>query len=158
MREGYVPANSKAKTKKKAYRPNWEEPIKITNDVCAHGGNFYLSHSNRVAVAQRAGTYVDSMPINALFTLCNCMEHGGKLASSLIKKVMQPIWPKAKDISKHDVFNIRVKVMRLLPTYRKSNGEYNQFKSVVNANIMLRGIDNEVDINDDEVYDLAQAL
>jgi hypothetical protein len=67
-------------------------------------------------VASRAGKYIEKIPNHALYTLCNYLEGQGKLSSSLIKSVMEPVWPTAtasKNITKHDVFNIRVKVMRL---------------------------------------------
>jgi len=42
---------------------------------------------------------------------------------------MEPVWPTAsKNITKHDVFNIRVKVMRLMPMFRKTNKDYEEFK------------------------------
>jgi hypothetical protein len=71
---------------------------------------------------------------------------------------MKPVWPRAKEFSKYDVFNVRVKVMRLLPVYRRLDGDYEQFKEVVNAGHLLEGIDNEIDIDDDEAYVLAQSL
>jgi len=72
---------------------------------------------------------------------------------------MEPVWPTAsKNITKHDVFNIRVKVMRLMPMFRKTNKDYEEFKRVANANDMLKGIENISSIDDDEAYELAQIL
>ena len=71
---------------------------------------------------------------------------------------MQPVWPRAKSISKHDAFNIHVKVMRLLPIYKGSHGDYKRFKDIVNATVFLNGIYNEVTLDDDKAYELAQSL
>ena len=83
------------------------------------------------------------MPKSAIYTLCNYMENLGRLDSNLITNIMKPIWPRAKEFSKYDVFNVRVKVMRLLPVYRRLDGDYEQFKEVVNSGHLLDGIENE---------------
>ena len=71
---------------------------------------------------------------------------------------MKPVWLRAKALTKHHIFNIRVKVMRLLPIYRSTDRDYERFKEVVNASDLLDRIENEVDIDDDEAYELAQSL
>ena len=48
--------------------------------------------------------------------------------------------------------------MRLLSVYRRTNRDFEQFIEVVNASDLLGGVENEVDIDDDEAYELAQAL
>ena len=85
------------------------------------------------------------MPNSAVFMLCNYMKNSGKLDYSLITNIMQPIWPRAKPLTlmKYDIFNIQVKMMRLSPVFRNSNGDYERFKEVVNASALLGGIENE---------------
>ena len=80
------------------------------------------------------------MPNMGIFTICNYVEHGVKLTLSLIKSILKTLWTKYKEITKHDTFNFHVKIMRLMPTFVKTNGDYEEFKSVVNANDMLDGI------------------
>ena len=94
----------------------------------------------------------------ALFTLCNHAKHVGKVASSLIKSIMKPVWPKKKEISIHITFNIPVKVTRFMPILHRTNGDYKDFKVVVNANDILNGIDNDVTLYDEKAYELAQSL
>jgi len=48
--------------------------------------------------------------------------------------------------------------MKLLPVYKQSNGDYEQFKAVVNASDMLNGIEDEVSLDDDEAYEFSQSL
>ena len=146
-RERYLPTPTATRYE---YRDQWSRPVKIKVANCAHGGRCTPSRQNRIMTVQRSGKYVQSLPDTALFTLCNHLEHNGKLESAYIKSVLRPILPKAKNVTKHDVFNTRVKVMRLLPTFRKTNGEYEAFKEVANANDLLGGIDNVTALNDDE--------
>ncbi len=87
------------------------------------------------------------------------MENSNKLKLSLdlIRKLMQSLSPWAKSMSKHGIFNIRVKVMRLLHIYKGSHGDYNRFKEVI-TNDFLNGISNEAALDDDDAYELAQSL
>ena len=141
------------------YRFLWDSPVQIASCNCDHSGLCNPGRQNRTMVASRAGKYIEKIPNQALYTLCNYLEGQGKLSSSLIKSVMEPVWPTAsKNITKHDVFNIRVKVMRLMPMFRKTNKDYEEFKRVANANDMLKGIENISSIDDDEAYELAQIL
>ena len=68
------------------------------------------------------------------------------------------MWHRAKSISKHYTFNIKMKVMRPLPIYKDSDGDYNRFKEVMNATDLLKGINNDMMFDDDEVYELVQSL
>lgn len=138
-REAY---KAKETSKGWTYRDLWNEPVQIISACCQHGGMCHPSRQNRVMTGQRSGKYVAQIPDNALFTLCNQYEKRGRLASAFIKDTLAPIWPSAKNITKYDCFNVRVKIIRLLPTFKKSNGDYEEFKAVANANDLLNGIDN----------------
>jgi hypothetical protein len=100
----------------------------------------------------------DHIPSSAIFSICNSLENSGRLDSNLIVNSLHHAFPQAKAISKHDVFNIHAKVMKLLPVFKDSNGDYECFKAVVNASDMLNGIDNEVSLDDDEASELVQSL
>ena len=161
VNDSYHPDSMLAKPeheRKKSFRPNWDEPVKIAEGTCTeHGGLCQPGRQNKISAASRGGAYVQQMPQNTLFSLCSTLETSGRLTSETIKNAMKNVWPKAKAITKHDIFNIRVKVMKLMKVYRGSNREYEQFKSVVNASDLLQGIDNEA-LDDDEAYELCQQL
>ena len=70
------------------------------------------------------------------------MAEGGKLSTSEIKRVLTPIWPKKKTISKHDVWYVKKKVAKLLPILR-DNQDYEDFCLHANDSILLGGIDDE---------------
>ncbi|KAL7525422.1 hypothetical protein ACHAWF_002523, partial [Thalassiosira exigua] len=119
---------------KNSYKPNWNLGLEITSVHVAHGGDCSPGRENRIATQQRAGN------------------------TSTIQDEMTTVWPQGKVFSKHDAFNIRVRVMRLLPLYRDVNGDYDNFKSNVTSSEVLGGIDDQPDIDDDEAYELAQQL
>ena len=149
---------AKEESTKWVYRDIWSGPVEIKKANCNHGGACTPGKQNLIATSQRAGKYIDGMPTSILYSLCNFAEKDGKLSSSLIKKVIGPIWPKNKVISKSNVFYIRVKVMRSLKAFNSTNGDYEEFKQMVNASDLLSGIDNEVSLDDDEAVEMAQSL
>ena len=69
--------------------------------------------------------------------------------------MIRPIWPVHKDFDGRDVFYIRAKIMKLMPVLR-ANPEYEQFKELVNDSMLLTGIDNKLDIDDDMAHQLAK--
>ena len=48
--------------------------------------------------------------------------------------------------------------MRLLPVYQENNGEYKRFISHYNDSPLVGGLDDTVEINDDEAYILATEI
>ena len=80
-----------------------------------------------------------------------------KLTTQQIMTVLKPVWPKKKEITKSNVLYTKVKVKRLLPIYR-STQNYEEFTKCCEESVLLEGIDNVVDINDDEAYELAQEI
>ena len=68
------------------------------------------------------------------------MADNGRLTAASIKRIIRPIWPKKKDISATDVFYIRLKVKKLLPTLR-DKPDYDDFNEQVNDSVLLNGID-----------------
>ena len=92
------------------------------------------------------------------FSFCNFLEKGIKLSHSLIKSVIQPIWPTQKSIFGQDTFNIHVKIKRLLSTFFNSKTDYDIFKSVVNQSELLSGIDDKIILSDDKVHELAYLI
>ena len=101
---------------------------------------------------------MEKLPTNTLYTLCNFLEKNGSINSDLILQVIEPVWPKSKNVTKHDCWNMRIRVNRLMPIYKATDGNYDKFKEVANANDLLDGIDNAPTLDDDEAYDLAQSL
>ena len=97
------------------------------------------------------GTYVAKVPDDAMFTLCNILLHFGSLPTGTIKNVLTPVWPIKKNVTKHDVFNIRVKVCKLIPILKTTEG-FQEFQELANANELLSGIDNNPSLNDVETY------
>ena len=78
----------------------------------------------------------------AFFTLCNMLKHNGKLKTITIKNVLQPIWPKNKNIFKNDIFNARLRIKRLLPRIKKCD-TFESFQKSINTSKLIAGLDDE---------------
>ena len=108
-----VPENSKAK-----YRNNFNDNviIIIKNACCTHAGLCKPSCQQQLVTRARGGSYIKNMNDMAFFTLCNVMKHNnGTLNTETIKSIVSPIWPSNKNITNSDVFNVRIRVERILP-------------------------------------------
>ena len=124
--------------KKPRYKPNWDCAVTIKDgSCCEHGGLCEPNRTNLVVARQRTGKYTANINTQVLFNLCNMYENYGRLTSGVIKNVCSPMFPITHPMTKNDVFNIRIKIRRLLPTLRAAGGDYDQFKQVVNASTML---------------------
>ena len=133
---------AKPKSRKWCYQFNWNAPVIISKAMCGHGLNCTPGKQNRIITGQRGGKYVEKLPTNTLYTLCNFLEKNGSINSDLILQIIEPVWPKSKNVTKHDCWNMRICVNRLMPIYKATDGNYDKFKEVVNANDLLDGIDN----------------
>ena len=139
-------------------KEDWSKPVLIKEACCKHGGLCTPGRENRVIVVQRAAKYVNNLPTQVLYSLCNVFEFTGRIDTASIKNAVRRLWPKSKNITKSDVFNLRVKVKRCLKLYRDNNGDYDEFKKIANASELLKGVDNWTAIDDDEACALAQEM
>ena len=158
VREKKMPKNPTAKSKPK-YRNDFSDNISITivEAVCKHGGQCRQSPQQQIMVRSRSGLYIKNISENALFILCNMLKHNnGRLKSITIKNILQPIWPINKNISKHDIFNVKLRIRRLLPRFEKCD-TFESFQKIINTSQLLAGLDSE-NMSDDEAYDMATSL
>ena len=147
-----------APTEKWRYTNTWNAPVMIIDKCCEHAGGCTPSKLNRLDGMQRSGKYVTTIPSHPLYTLCNNYDIKGGISSSFIKSVLEPIWPSSKNITTHDVYNVRVRIRRLLPKFKSTGaGDFEAFQSIVNASDLLCGIDDMPTLDDDEAYELAQS-
>ena len=84
------------------------------------------------------------------------LKHNVKLKTITIKNILQPIWPKNKNISKHDIFNLRLRIKRLLPKIENCDA-FDSFQKFINASQLMTGLDDE-QISDDEAYEMAMSV
>ena len=108
------------------------------------------SQENLVHVKNRSGAYVKKIGSQSIYRLCLLAENK-QLSLSIIREELSLIWPRSKPISKKNVFYVRVKVNRLLLTFL-ADKDYEVFKQNVTDYVLLEGIDNAVNIQDDEVH------
>ena len=81
------------------------------------------------------------------------LKHKGKLKTITIQNILQPIWPKNKNISKHDIVNVRLRIKRLLPKIEKCD-TFESFQKSINTSWLLVGLDDE-NMTDNEAYEMA---
>ena len=85
------------------------------------------------------------------------MADNGSLTAAYIKRIIRPIWPKKKYISATDIFYIRLKVNKFIPTLR-DKPDYDDFKKRVNGSVLLNGVYYEVDLDDDMAHELVKEM
>jgi hypothetical protein len=136
--ERYMPEDF---TKKKwRDRKRWDGPIKIIEGCGTHGSACQPNKQNSVNTSQRAHKYMNNMPKSAIFTLCNYIENLGRLDSNLITNVMKPVWPRAKALTKHDIFNIHTLTLcHCTPSFFHSDILWRFYPSFVGASDMSQG-------------------
>ena len=76
-----------------------------------------------------------------------------KIASSTIKNIISPHFPSTKNITKHDVFNIQVKLRKMMRT-ADANDSFEDFKAKFNRNAIFDDI-NEMCVTDDDACAVA---
>ena len=130
---------------------------KEENILCyEHSGECKPSRGNLVHVKNCSGTYVKKIGSHSIYHLCLLAENK-RFSLSIIREELSLIWPRSKPINKKDVFYVRVKVNHLLPTFL-ADQDYKVFKQNVTDSVLLEGIDNAVDIQDDKVHVSATQL
>jgi len=152
-----MPANPTPRSKAK-HRDDFSDgnSVTIVTAVCEHGGQCKPSPQQQIMVRSRSGLYIKNVSETAFFTLCNMLKHNGKLKTHTIKNILQPIWPKNKNISKHDIFNVRLRIRRLLPKIEKCD-TFESFQKSINTSLLLAGLDDE-NMSDDEAYEMATSV
>ena len=142
------------KEAKERSRPDFSKATYIREGTYDHGGGCRPSAENLVRVKERGGDYKRGVTSSKNFQLCNMAENG-QLDSAAIKQIISPIWPQKKGVTKFDVYYIKKKVTSYLPTLRE-NPDYESFCEHVNDSELLDGIDNEIDMDDDEINKMAK--
>ncbi len=60
----------------------------------------------RLTEMKRSGHFIDSLPQNVMFTLCNFMENSGRLSSDVMKRVLEPVMPCSKNLTNKELLNV----------------------------------------------------
>ncbi len=59
-----------------------------------------------ITAMKRSGHFIDLLPQNVMFTLCNFMENSGRLSSDVMKRVLEPVMPRSKTLTNKGLFNV----------------------------------------------------
>jgi len=80
-----------------------------------------------------------------------------RLTVAQIKGALRDLVPKNTNVTRQQVFNLRVRITRLLPTINE-NPDYAAFKNYVNDKSIVHGLDDEMQVNDDIANKMASQL
>ena len=135
---------------------DWDKMIQVVDSTVIHRKPCIPSVQNRVMAGQRAGLYNRSIPLDLIFSMCNVIDRGDILSNTHIKNLLKARVLSQKQIDSQFIYNLRVKLVRLLPEYRDTNRDYAIFKERISAEEVMQGLDNQPDVNEDEAYLIAQ--
>ena len=118
-----------------------------------HGGKCLPGTQNLVQVSARSGIYAKDVSTRHVFSLCR-QASKKSLTNAQIKGALYDLFPKNTNITRQQVWRMRVKVQKLLPIIG-DNTDYNAFKEYVNDESIVHGLDDEVEVDDDLAHQLA---
>lgn len=152
---------------KKAFKPNVQRPrnrqdttvsaVHIQSVCFDHKSPCEPSPQQLLMVRNRSGKYVSQISEYATWTLCSLLHVNQRLSSSTIKSILKRNFPTNKNITKHDVFNTRVRCKRLIPTYLQSNKDFQKFDTALKSSKLPQGIDSDT-ITDDEAVEMIHEI
>ena len=122
----------------------------------SHGGNCPPGVQNSVEVATRAGVYAKNVSSRIIFSLCR-QASIKRLTVAQIKGALFDLMPINTTVTRQHVFNMRLKVMRLLPII-KQNSDYENFRLYVNDTDLVHGLDDEIEMDDDLAHKICTEL
>ena len=93
----------------------------------SHGGRCTPGIQNMVQVAHRSGAYTHNVSSRHIFSLCR-QASMKRLTVAQIKGALRDLVPKNTNVTRQQVFNLRVRITRLLPTINE-NPDYAAFKN-----------------------------
>ena len=115
-REKHMPKIVSAKSRPK-HRYKFENhiPVLILKAFCDHVEGCSPGSQQQTMTRSCVGRCVKRSNETVTFPLCDKMCHNGHLAQDTMKSQVKPIWPHSKNTNPQDLFNIRIRIKRLLP-------------------------------------------
>ena len=104
----------------------------------------------QVVLRSRSGMHVKSVDADTLHDSCLHHMNHGKLKSSRIKESLLRMFPRNKPVTVNDVFSVRIRVQRLIPTLNGDKSFENFEKAMITCNLP-KSLDDKTCMNDDEV-------
>ena len=104
----------------------------------------------------RSGQYAAQIPPKVYWNLCTHVRKNPKktVATSTIQSALSSCYPPTRNVTKHDVFNTRVRLKRLMKHYQNCP-EFNKFEKELSSNsIFLKNIELDNDLNHDEAIEI----
>ena len=119
----------------------------IKTALCVHGCVCTPLMSNLIAGTKASGAYSSLVQQNMWFVFCMHVDTSTIFIASLIKAPVQQIWPNNKRISPQDIWNILLKVTKILLLHH-SSGDYDSFKLSSSMSSLMGDLDDQDDITE----------
>jgi hypothetical protein len=116
--------------------------------------------ANQLIMSQRvSGNYVSKINEHTLFTLMNLMRDSPSISSSTVRTIIKPSFPRRKNITHADIFNIKAKCLRLMKQYHthNNNNDFESFVKLYSSTEITKGLDFDSVSNDDAI-NLSKAI
>ena len=146
---------------KARYREDWKRESCIVNSKSkpphhsscwSHGGKCSPGILNLVDVTKQSCEYTRIISPKHVFELYRKAKKK-RLTVSQIKSALHDLVPKTTEVTTQQVFNLRVKVLKLLPIIEQ-NPEYENCRQYINDNQIVHGLDDALEINDDLAHNV----
>lgn len=132
-------------------------PVTISENTCVeHGGSCSPSMQQQIVQRSCGGDYITGLSALSFFQLCNTMQTTGKLKFSVIKDALQQQFPYNKNVTKHHIWNMILKVKSMLPSMANIQS-FNDFQSLCNTSNIAPGLDN-TPLSDDDVAVISREI
>ena len=151
----------KVQGSKRCYtRPVFDDntPVKIGSFSFAHTNGCNPSPQQYQFAMTRTGSYIKGTNRRAMHDICNYQKKKSRVPSSHIRHVLQRIFPNDKNVTKHDVYYMRLRCRRLLPLLA-SDQSFEEFERVVSDSDIPHDYRyNTIIDNDDEACVVAKDI
>ena len=151
----------KVQGSKRCYtRPLFDDntPVKIDSFSFAHTNGCNPCPQQYQFVMSRTGSYIKGTNRRAMFDICSYQKTKGRVPSSYIRHVLQRIFPIDKNVTKQDVYYMRLRCRRLLPLLA-SDQSFEEFEKVVSDSDIPHDYRyNTIIDNDDEACAVAKDI
>ena len=143
-----------------SYRPNYDDdiPVIIKEHNLEHGNGCCPSPQQSAFLNRRSGEYIRNANKIVLYEICDYQRRQGRVPSNFIRHVLQRQFPEYLNVTKHDVFHLRIRCQRLIPKL-SSDVNFEKFKEIVSHSDIPPSIKYDVTLNnEDEACAVAKSI
>jgi len=131
-------------------------PVIISKTSCNHTGLCEPSQQQQILQRKRGGAYISNIGDHSLFTLCSKHQESGYVTNEFVKEILQMQFPKNKNVTKYDVYNMKRKLKTINP-YMRNIETFQEFQHLFSSSKLEIGIDN-LPITEDNIVEMSKEI